>query len=76
MTTGITPIHRIIARIGIAVRVHAGKDRVPRVGAEEPGEGGIVIPGVEVVQAGFGVVFLVDVALALGGRGEGFAEGG
>jgi len=65
MSAWITSIHRIIGGIGIAVEVDAGEDRVPGVGGEEAAEVGVVVAGVEVLQAGLGVEALVDVGFAV-----------
>ena len=79
VSIGIADVHRIIPGIGIAVEVDAGEDGVPGVGGEEAAEVGVVVAGVEVLQAGFGVEALVDVGLAVedGGAvgGERVAEG-
>ena len=66
---------RIIKAIPIPIRSHARFGRVEPVGRHEPSERRIVEPGVQVLQAGLGVEFLADVALALGKPRELLAEG-
>jgi hypothetical protein len=66
---GIAGVDGIIAGIGIAVDVHAGEDGVPCVWRDEAAEGGIEIAGVEVGEAGFGIIPLVQEALAAVNRG-------
>ena len=54
-------------RIGIAVDVGTGFDGVEAVGGEEAAFKGVVIAGMEILQAGFGVIALVDIAFAVDG---------
>ena len=65
MPIRITSIDRIIGRICIPVGADAGLGGVEGVGRQEPAENGIVVPCVQVLQAGFGVDFLADVAFTL-----------
>jgi hypothetical protein len=64
MPIGIAEIDGIIARIGVAVDVHAGEDGIPCVGRDEAAEGGIEIAGVEIGKARFGIIPLVQESLA------------
>lgn len=76
MSSGVTSmpirvrsIDGIIPGIGVAVDVDAGEDGVPAVGGEEAGEIGVVIAGVEILQASFRVEALADIGLAAQHRG-------
>jgi lycopene beta-cyclase len=79
MTISVAAINRIIAGISITIYIDACQYRVPGVRREEASKVGVVVSGVQVLQAGFGVEALVDVGLALqdGGAvgGEGIAVG-
>ncbi len=61
------PIHRIAARIGIAVGPHARLGDLPPVGLEEHQKVGVVVAGVEILQPRLGIIALADVAVAFGG---------
>ncbi len=68
MPQWVHPIDGIIPRIGIPVDIHARDGRVPGVGGEEAAEVGVVVAGVEILQARFGIEAFVDVAPAIGHR--------
>ena len=72
MPIRIAPIDGIISGIGVAVDVDAGEDGVPGGGREgEPAnaELGVVIAGVEILQARLGIEAFVDIGLAVQHRG-------
>ena len=51
MPIPVAAIDRIVGGIGVAVDVDACEDRVPGVGGEEASEDGIVIAGMEILEA-------------------------
>ena len=77
MPIRIAPIDGIISGIGVAVDVDAGEDGVEGVGGEKAAELGVVVAGVEILQAGLGIEPLVDIGLAVqhGGAVGGGAAG-
>ena len=75
MAGGVQPIDRIIPGIGVAVDVDAWQHRIVAVGGQEPSQHRVVVAGVEILQAGLGVVLLVDPALAGKRQADGLAEG-
>ncbi len=72
----IAQIHRVPARIGIAVRPHARLADVEPVGLQEHRERGVVVTGVEILETGPVIEPLADVALrfARHGRVSGVVE--
>jgi hypothetical protein len=71
-------IHRIIVGISVSVRAHTGFVRVPPIRADELGDDGVVIAGVEIDKPCFGIVALSYEAFALrvqGGLVHAVAEG-
>ena len=64
MPVRIRPIDRVVPRVRIPIRSDAFLVGVPPVGGDEAGDGGVVIAGVEVEEAGLGVGAFADEALA------------
>jgi len=78
MPIPVAPVDGIVAGIGVAVDIDAGEDGVEAVGGEKAAEERVVVAGVEILEAGFGVEALVDIGAAgeNGGAvgGQGLAE--
>ena len=68
MPVRIAPVHRVVLRIGVPVRPHALLDGIPIIRRDEAAEDRVHVAGVQVDQAGLGVVALADIAF-LGGEG-------
>jgi len=63
MPIRITKINRITVGVGVTVGADAGHGGVPPVALGEQAQDRIVVAGVEVLQSGFGVIALADIAL-------------
>ena len=60
MPIGVALVHRVVEGIGVAVGADCRVGYVPPVGLDEAGEDRIVIAGVEIGQAGVGIVPFPD----------------
>ena len=65
MTARVTAIHGVIARVRIAIGANACAGGIKGVGVEEPSEIAIVIARIEIFEAGFSIIALVDIALGI-----------
>ena len=65
MPIGVTFIDGVVIRIRIPVRADAGLVGVPPIGGDEAADGGVVVAGMEVEEAGLGIMGLADIALLL-----------
>src|SRR5207248_1152403 len=75
MALSIVAVDGIIEGVGVAIDVDAREDRVPGVGREEMTERRVVVARVQVLQAGLGVVALVNVGFGDRRRAYWFAVG-
>jgi hypothetical protein len=51
----IAQVHRIVKAVAIPIRAHTRLCRIEPVGLDEHAEAGVIVAGVEVLQAGVGV---------------------
>jgi hypothetical protein len=75
MPARIPTIDRIVEAVGISVGPDSRCRWIEPIGRQEPAEHGIEVPGVQVLQAGFGVELFADVDLGLAEGRELLAEG-
>jgi hypothetical protein len=57
-------VYRIVLGVGVAFGADAGERRIPVVGRDEAAEQRVEVAGVQVDEAGLGIVALADEALA------------
>jgi len=81
MSTGICVVHRVVATVAILVQAvdGIGVEVSGVIGGDKASPFGGVVPGVAVVQAGFGIVVVTAVANGVGlcyGNVGGFAGNG